>query len=276
VLNAGDAHLVARAPALPCPLAWFAQDADHPMLVAHRAQGGATCGAREGRLVLHWQDADHDLGAVVDLPLTVLGSARYNLENLAGAALLASALGVSVPAIARVAQSFGRSRHDNPGRLERWDLQGVTVLMDYAHNLEGLEGLLAVAQRLRGQGRLGLLLGQAGNREDDAIRALVPCVAQAHPSFIVLKDLDGYLRGRNPGDVPAILRDELLRLGVPGHKLSTILSEAAAAKAALTWARPGDVVVLPVHALSAREKVAAMLDGLVEAGWMPGTPVPQG
>lgn len=276
VLNADDPNLLRRGMAHGGRSAWFALDAEHPHLAAHRARGGATCGVAGGRLLLHARGADHDLGEVAALPLTLGGSARYNIANLAGAALVAQALGVSPEAIARVAARFGARRQDNPGRLERWDLRGVTVLMDYAHNVEGLEGLLDVAQRLRGEGRLGLLLGQAGNREDDAIRALVPCVAQAHPSFIVLKDLGGYLRGRQPGEVPEILRGELLRLGVPGHKLATILSETAAARAALAWARPGDVLVLPVHALDARAKVSSLLDSLAEASWTPGTPLPPG
>jgi len=93
VLNADDAQLIAKAPALAQrfgrapPLAWFALDADDPTLRAHRVGGGSTCGVREGRLLLHHAGRDADLGAVADLPLTVGGSAAYNTANLAGAAL---------------------------------------------------------------------------------------------------------------------------------------------------------------------------------------------
>src|SRR4029077_1911462 len=50
VLNGDDSRLVARAPQLArrfgrAPaLAWFALDADAPLVVAHRERGGATCG----------------------------------------------------------------------------------------------------------------------------------------------------------------------------------------------------------------------------------------
>ena len=56
VLNAEDAQLAAKAPHLAqrfgrcAPLGWFALDADHASLRAHRLYGGATCGVRDGRL----------------------------------------------------------------------------------------------------------------------------------------------------------------------------------------------------------------------------------
>src|SRR5262249_38228332 len=88
VLNADDPRLTARAPRLAGrfghapPLGWFALDADAPLLAAPRARGGATCGVRAGRLLLSHAASLHDLGAVRDMPLTVGGSAVYNIANL--------------------------------------------------------------------------------------------------------------------------------------------------------------------------------------------------
>ena len=172
-------------------------------------------------------------------------------------------MGIEAETIAGVLQEFGSRRQDNPGRLERWMIGGASVFLDYAHNPEGLAGLLEVAARVRGQtgGRLGLMLGQAGNREDDAIAALARTAAAAHPDFLVLKDLDGYMRGRIAGEVPLLLHAELRRQGVPESALRTILPEVEAAQAILAWSQPGDVLVLPVHNLAARAALVAWLDG---------------
>jgi UDP-N-acetylmuramyl tripeptide synthase len=275
VLNADDPTLRRKAAGLPCPLAWFALEEAHPFLVAHRAAGGTTCGGAGGRLRLHHQGATHDLGAIQDMPLCAGGAAVYNLANAAGAALVAIGLGVAPETIAAVLARFGASRQDNPGRLERWELAGLTILVDYAHNPEGLTGLLGVARRLRSEGRLGLLLGQAGNREDGAIRALAATAALARPDAVVLKDLGGYMRGREPGEVPALLREELLRQGLAPEAIQTVLDEVTAAGALLAWARAGDVLVLPVHGLESREQVGAWLDGLAASGWRPGAALPE-
>jgi UDP-N-acetylmuramyl tripeptide synthase len=266
VLNADDAGLVAKAPGLPgrfgvhVPLGWFALDADLPALGAHRARGGSTCGVRAGRLMLSHAGAEHDLGAVGAMPLTLEGSATYNTANLAAAALAAAALGVPPASIAAVCARFGACAADNVGRLMRFERGGVQILIDYAHNPEGLRGLLRVAEHLRhGTGRLGLLLGHAGNRQDSEIEALALAAAEFHPALIVIKENEAHLRGRAPGEIPRVLHAALRRAGLPQESLPLCGSELEAVRRALEWARPGDVLALPVHSGTARAAVLEML-----------------
>lgn len=265
VLNADDERLVAKAEDLAgrfgrAPaLAWFALDADQTLLRAHRERGGATCGVRRGRLLLERGGAQHDLGHVSDMPLTVGGSARYNIANLAGAALVAARLGVPPAVIAAVFARFGSSVGDNFGRLMRFERGGVRILVDYAHNAEGLRGLLEVAEHLRGGGRLGTLLGHAGNRQDAEIAALARVAAAFHPALVVVKENEAHLRGRPPGEIPRIIHAALLEAGLPESALPVCLSELEAVRCALEWARPGDVLALPVHSAAARAAVLELL-----------------
>ncbi len=267
-LNADDAQLVGKAPGLTQrfgrspPLGWFALDADVALLREHRARGGPTCGVRGGRLSLTHAGAEHDLGPIAAMPLTVEGSATYNIANLAGAALAAAALGVPPASIAAVLARFGANAADNFGRLMRFERGGVRVLVDYAHNPEGLRGLLNVAEHLRGgSGRLGLLLGHAGNRQDTEIEELARAAAQFRPALVVVKENEAHLRGREPGEIPRIIRAALLRAGLPEAALAMRMSETEAARCALEWAQPGDVLALPVHSPAARTEVLALLQG---------------
>ena len=266
VLNADDAQLRAKAAQLAqrfgaCPtLGWFALDADAEPLRAHRAQGGRTCGVRGGRLVLAYGDSEHDLGPVAAMPLSIGGHARYNVANLAGAALAASALGIPATTIAAVFGRFGAEVDDNPGRMMRYDIGGVRILLDYAHNPDGLRGFLAVAEQLRGvTGRLVLLLGHAGNRQDADIEELARVAAQSRPDLVVVKEIPTHLRGRAPGEIPRIIHDALLNAGVPGSAVLMAHSELEAAEQALNWARTGDVLGLLVHGSGARAEVLALL-----------------
>jgi UDP-N-acetylmuramyl tripeptide synthase len=273
VLNADDPTLRAKAAGLGTRfgyrprIGWFAGDADTPSLAAHRASGGATCGLREGRMRLALGGEEHDLGPVDGMPITVAGRAGYNVANLCAAALVASALGVAPVVIADVFGRFGADLEDNPGRLMRFERDGVHVIVDYAHNPEGLQGLLSVAEGLRaGQGRLGLMLGHAGNREDADLERLAAVAAGFRPALVVVKELEAYLRGREPGEVPRILRDALLRSGMPAEVLLQRPNEVEAARCALEWARAGDVLVLPVHGLAARDAVVGMVAAPVRGG----------
>jgi len=150
----------------------------------------------------------------------------------------------------------------------------VEALLDYAHNPEGLNGLLGIAQTLRGGHRMALLLGQAGNREDADIRALAATAMTFRPERVVLKDIEGYMRGRAPGEIAALLRDELHRHGLSDDAISVRLNEVDAVREVLSWAQEGDVLVLPVHGYDARDAVAALLDRLHAEDWRPGDPLP--
>ncbi len=275
VLNADDEQLQRQSADRAIPIAWFALDDAHPLLAAHRAVGGRTAGMRDGRLSLFDGTQACDLGDVASMPITIDGSATHNIANIAAAALAALALGIAPTTIADVVARFGRDHHDNVGRLQRWSLaDGIEVYLDYAHNPDGLRQLLAVATRQRGNARLALVLGQAGNREDNAIRDLAATAASFRPDFVALKDIDGFMRGRESGEVAGILRGALLLGGVRAEAIDVQLDEVDAARTVIAQARPGDILVLPIHATAARARVSALLDRLVAESWSANTALP--
>ena len=266
VLNADDPQLRARAHrfvgqfADHSRLGWFALDADRDILREYRLRGSPTCGVRDGRMCLHHCGIDHDLGTVSDMPLSMGGIATYNVANVAGAALVAFLLRIAASTISAVIGRFGARLEDNPGRMMIFDIRGVRVLIDYAHNVDGLRGFLKVADHLRsGGGRLGLLLGHAGNRTDADIEELAHVAAEFRPDLVVVKENEAQLRGRAAGEVPRIIRAELLRLGFPESAAPIRGSEVEAARCAIDWSRPGDVLALPLHSTTARTAIVAML-----------------
>lgn len=266
VLNAEDVVLRAKAMQLDArlgwlpPIGWFALDYAHSLLVAHRADGGSTCGVRAGRLLLTHGALEHDLGPIADMPLTVQGAATYNVANLAAAALAVAAIGIAPATIRSVFAAFGVDPADNAGRLMRFMVDGVQVVLDYAHNPEGLRGVLRVAQRLRAPGgRIAMLLGHAGNRRDTDLEAVAATAASFAPDLVVIKETEQHLRGRPAGEIPALLRAALSRHGMKESSLAVEMSELAAARRALDWARPGDVVALLVHSAAARSAVLEIL-----------------
>jgi UDP-N-acetylmuramyl tripeptide synthase len=275
VLNAADPMLLKHGPGYAGNSAWFAADWHNPHLQRMLAAGLPVCGVIDGHLRLEAKGHAYDLGAVDDMPLSFRSMARYNIENLAGTALSALLMGMPVSEIARTLGRFGSGHADNPGRLQSWRFADVQVLMDYAHNPEGMQGFLAIARAFTGSGRLAVLLGQAGNREDADIRKLAASLAGFHPDLAVLKDMAGYERGREVGEVPGILRDELLRCGMPDDAVSTCLDEVQAVRLILAWAQSGDVLALPVHGLNERNAVQDLLDAMQAQGWRSGQALPE-
>ncbi|CAN5636553.1 hypothetical protein BH23GEM11_BH23GEM11_02080 [soil metagenome] len=224
------------------------------------------------------------LPAPEEIPLTAGGLAQYNAANALAASLAARTMGVPEVEIARTLRRFGTDPGDNPGRLVREEVGGVTLLFDYAHNPAGLSALLEVARGGAGEGtpaepsreggRMLLLLGQAGDRPDDAIRELARVAWSARPDRVILREVAGYTRGRARGEVPGILARELARLGAEAGRIHTRLDEHEAVEEGLAWARPGDLLVLPIHGLDSRARMLTLVAHLRAVGWQAGDPVP--
>jgi cyanophycin synthetase len=272
VLNADDARLAAIAQTTGARVALFAASGPNAVIDAHVAGGGNAASVRDGRVALHRDRAWHDMGGVDAMPLTMHGAAPHNIENILGALLLANAIGASIEGMRATLATFGASNRDNPGRLQRYEFGGVSVLVDYAHNPDGLAALCETARSMPANRRL-LLLGQAGNRDDEEIRDLARVALRLIPfDHVIIKEELKLLRGRSEGDVPRILLDELDRLGVPGDRVETTRDEVAAMRRAFAWARAGDLLVCPIHVDKA--DVLAWLGRVSDTEWTPGNPVP--
>ena len=67
-------------------------------------KGGSTSGVRNGRLIVDWtrgsSGEEFDLGAIADMPLTVDGTADYNVQNVAASRWPRSALGIPPATVA--------------------------------------------------------------------------------------------------------------------------------------------------------------------------------
>jgi UDP-N-acetylmuramyl tripeptide synthase len=134
-----------------------------------------------------------------------------------------------------------------------------------------MSALVRVARTLPARRRL-VMLGQAGDRGDEAIRELARAAWALEPDRVVVKEMDQYLRGRKPNEVPTLLAEEFLRLGLPQEAISCPGPDLAGVREALAWARPGDLLVLAVH--QDRRAVLGLFALLTERGWQAGDPVP--
>ena len=270
VLNADDPMLVERASRIGVPITWFSLEADSPVVNAHVQAGGSAVLVDGGQLVLLRDGRREQLVPLTDVPITFRGTARHNIANVLAATGLAAALEVDLEPIKTALSRFGHSPEDNPGRANLLELGGIGILLDYAHNPHGMAALVELARKLPAKRRL-VMLGQAGDRSDEAIRELARAVATLDPDHLVLKEMDEYLRGRAPGEVPDILEAELLRLGVPAGAITRVGPDLAGVRKALEWAREGDLLVLAVH--QERRAVLQLLAGLTENAWKAGEPL---
>jgi cyanophycin synthetase len=250
VVLGADSEPVARLRgAFAAPEVWFSLRGDHPLVLDHLAHGGEAWWC-EGQAIVHGAgERREQVIDTVDIELSLGGVAVHNLANALAVCAVVDALGVPRATLVRALQQFGRDPHDNPGRLERYDLGGVLVVLDFAHNLDGLRGQAEVITALRAQrsGRFLVSFGMAGDRSDEMLSALAREIAAMGPDRVIVRDMPDYLRGRVLGEVPDILRRAFVGAGIPASVIDQAADERASVAHALAWAQPGDMIAVFAH-----------------------------
>ena len=183
----------------------------------------------------------HKLCALADIPLTIGGTARHNVANALAAAGLTLAMGLDYAHVATGLCSMTAA--DNPGRGNLFDIDGVEVLLDFAHNPQAIAAIFELASQRPAQRRV-LAFGQAGDRTDAQIRELAQVAWQVGLDRVIVSELAHYYRGREPGEVFAIIRDELERCGAAADQIDHYDTELESLQAALDWAQPGDLAIM--------------------------------
>ncbi|MDH4072895.1 MAG: Mur ligase family protein [Gammaproteobacteria bacterium] len=241
VLNADDRRLVEKSREFEGRISWFSLADDNPVVLEHAAKGGVSFVLSDTRLVRIEGERNDVLCAVNDIPITLDGAARHNVANSLAAAALTEAMGLTPADIARGLRTM--SQDSNPGRSNLYPVDGFRVLVDFAHNPQAMQALFAMARALPAK-RRALCFGQAGDRTDSQIRELARSAWSIGLDLAIISELEHYRRGREPGEVYAIIRDELLECGAREEQVLYNEEEADSFDAALEWAEPGDLVVI--------------------------------
>lgn len=165
--------------------------------------------------------------APVRLPL--LG--RHNVENALAAAAVAGLAGRSAAEMAAGLASLPQVT----GRLEAVLSDPFSVLIDFAHSPDALNGALSALRPLT-RGRLIVVFGAGGDRDRTKRRAMAQAVGR-HADLVVLTS-------DNPRteDPERILDD--LAVGLAGVKHERFVDRRAAIRSALGKAHAGDTVLL--------------------------------
>lgn len=252
VLNADDSLVAVNGLTFSQAKCWFSMNDGNDQIRDARAKKSACCWF-DGQHI-HYSNGETDelTVAAADVPITMGGAASFNVQNVMGAIGLAKALGLNNRAIVDALTKFRPSPDDNPGRCNEFIVRGARVFVDFAHNRHAISAISDLLNNLPAR-RKYLLFSQPGDRSDQDIGEFTSGALQFHPDMIVAADLPDHLRGREVGEVPALIARQCIDRGVepgaikqsgsPGDGMAMILNEL----------RPGDVAL--ILALSDRDRV---------------------
>ena len=251
VLNADDPRTFAMRLGTKARVWVFTTDANSPAGRTVLDAGGRVTTVIDGWVAVLRPGSDPlPVVEVADVPMTLAGLSRVNVENVLAVTSAALAIGLTVDQVADGLRAFDPGLN-NPGRMNIWTLPAsggageISVVIDLAHNEAGLQALIEIARGIKSaDGRLLLGVGTAGDRGDDVF-VTVGEIAALAGDVVEIAHKDAYLRGRPMAELGALIKEGAAHAGV------TITAEHAGEVAALAslvgQARSGDVIAMMTH-----------------------------
>jgi cyanophycin synthetase len=258
VLNAGDPLVVEMAAHCPGKIVFFAADPNNPVLVRHRGVGGRAAFVRDRQVVVADGDREETVVSLDRLPLTRNGQVAFQVENSLASIAAAWCLGVPMDMIRARAESINADIDKVPGRFNVLEIEEATVVVDYGHNSHSLAAVIEAIGKFPHERRT-CVYSTAGDRRDCDIIRQGELLGAAFDRVILYED--HYRRGRTQGEIIGLFRKGL-ESAARTKEIVEMDGATKAAEAALTSARPGELVLLQADAI---DETVQWLRGYLEA-----------
>ncbi len=240
ILNAGDHYAHSMKDKIKCKVALFCADEKNEHLQQHLKSGGYGIYANSQQDIFIF-DGEREIFVfnAVEVPITRNGKAGFMVENILPVILAAYLSDISLDEISLALKGFIPSADLTPGRINEFEINGVNVILDYAHNPHGLNALAGYLKNIPGR-KLGIITGTGDRREEDIIE--FGRIAAAMFADIIIR-FDRDLRGRTKESIVELLARGMYEIN-PKQEYQVIPDTQTAIHFAISTAEKGSYVVI--------------------------------
>ena len=239
VLNAEDPLVYDMRELTDGTVVCFSMNENNPNIKKRAERGRTSCVYENGYITILKGKWKVRVEKAVNIPLTYGGRAEFMIQNVLAATLACFVHGVSLEDLRVGLTTFNAGTAQTPGRLNFVEIGDVTVLMDYAHNPAGLQGLANFINKLPNKYRTVVVNG-TGDRRDKDIIAVGKIVGETFDRVVLRRG--NYLRGRDENATYELLKKGIAKSGKePAVRI--IPESHDAIQHAVKYARKGELVV---------------------------------
>jgi cyanophycin synthetase len=207
ILNADNKHCVKIGKDAHCNVAYFTMDEKNPVVKEHCRKGGIAAVYENGYITIKKGDWKIRIEKVTHIPITFNGTVGFMTQNVLAASLATFVWGFKIEDIRLSLETFIPSAAQTPGRMNIFELKECKIMVDFAHNPDGLRGIKDFLSTLDIKKSTGIISG-TGDRRDEDLREIGRISAEMFDNVIICQEK--YLRGRE--------RDEIVKLLIEGLK----------------------------------------------------------
>jgi cyanophycin synthetase len=202
VLNADNKYCRRIASKADCNVAYFSMHEDSPVIKEHCKKGGTAAISENGYITIKKGDWKIRVTKVTHVPLTFNGSLEFMVENVLAATLATFLYGYKIEDIRVSLETFIPSAAQTPGRMNIFNFKEFKVLVDFAHNPDGFNGIKGYLSTIDATEHIGVISG-TGDRRDEDILETARISAQMFDRIIICQEK--YLRGRTQQELIDLL-----------------------------------------------------------------------
>ncbi|WP_347373848.1 cyanophycin synthetase [Aequorivita sp. Q41] len=239
ILNADDDLVYEMRRNISCKLALFSMDEENPRIKALQKLGGITAIYENGYVTLCRGTWKMRIMKAENIPLTYGGKAAFMIQNILPAVIAANVRGISIEDTKMALETFIPSASQTPGRLNFFQFENFSILLDYAHNPAGMRALQKFTDSLEATEKIGIIAGVGDRREEDT-NELGSIAAEMFDEIIIRQDK--HLRGKSEEQLIKMLNDGI-KMKDPNKKTTIIPSEKEAITHAVKNAKKGTLII---------------------------------
>lgn len=240
ILNADNKHCVKIGRNVHCNLAYFTMDEKNPVVKEHCKKGGIAAVYENGYITIMKGDWKIRIEKVTHIPITFNGTVGFMTQNALAASLATFVWGFKIEDIRLSLETFIPSAAHTPGRMNIFDLKDFKIMVDFAHNPDGLRGVKDFLATLDNKHNTGVISG-TGDRRDEDLREIGRLSAQMFDDIIICQEK--YLRGRTRENIVSLLVEGLKEVK-PEIKIEVIHESKPAFDYAVKNAQTGSFVTI--------------------------------
>ena len=240
ILNAEDDLVYEMRRNVNCNVALFSMDEHNPRIKALQRLNGITAVYENGYVTICRGEWKMRIMRAEDIPLTFGGKAKFMIQNVLAGILAAHVQGISIEDMKAGLETFIPSASQTPGRLNLFEFNNFSILLDYAHNPAGMRALQKFTNELEATVKIGIIAGIGDRRKEDN-NEMGSIAAEMFDEIIIRQDKQ--LRGKTEEELIKMLNDGI-KMKDPNKKTTIIPSEKEAIKYAVKNAVKGSLIIL--------------------------------
>lgn len=239
ILNADDYWSKYILNRIKANIIFFSKDSNNPLLKQNKMSNICVY-LEDDNIVVSDKGKEYTICKISEVPITLNGKLIFNIENILAVCGALVGMKMDYCMIKNGITTYLLNSDKNLGRFNCYDVNGINVILDYGHNIDGYNAVLSAVKEIN-EGMIYGVIGIPGDRTNNMAKEIGELSSEYLDYIIVKEDKD--LRGRKHGEIAELIVNGILK-NSDRKKYEVILKEEEAFVKALNMAKSGDTVVV--------------------------------